>query len=220
MASNVPLTQPLNLRSDILMRFWHIDVADTEKYELYFQYYDAVCNRLRTSSEIVAMDATTHEDVFHVMDILWASGDFQTLTPPILRQALRGSTDDNSAGTQTQSPSDDMMNNTINLAIRLWLTMDIRARQFGGVGDVQWNDDAPLKDLVEQEFPKVKKGTGEIHTRDVLQDEEFTAPNLFRRRGIKTEFTEKLTNHLLYDPKAQTLMVYPLRHFLSLHRTW
>lgn len=221
---------------------------ETEKYELYFKYYDGVCKRLSTSIELFAMNAKTHEDVFHVMDVLWQSANIQKLTRRKLRQDLRqfaqpsadrfssedswvhspdplpssvaDSNDDSPAELQTPCPSDEMMNNTINLTLRLWLTIDIRARQFGGVGDVQWNDDSSLSDLINQQFSRVKKETGEMHNREVLLDEDFTAPNLFRRRGIKTEFTDKLTNHLLYDSKAQTLMVYPLRHCLGLHKNW
>lgn len=244
MASNVPLTKSLSLRSDILNRFWHINnVFDEEKYGLYFKYYDDVCHKLSTSSEIFAMSARTHEDVFHVMDALWKSTNKQTLTRRQIRQTLQNSTQpslDQSAkdNSRINSPeplpslSDDfqddssaeqqtsMINNTINLALRLWLTMDIRARQFGGVGDVQWDDDCSLRKFIDQEFPKGKKEMGMPHSRDVVLDEEFTAPNLFRRRGIKTEFTYKLTHHLLYDSKAQSLMVYPLRHCLNLHKMW
>lgn len=250
MASQVPLINSvLDLKSDILKRFWQIDVADTEKYELYFKYYDGVCNRLRTSTEISAMDAKTHEDVFLVMDVIWKSADIQTLTRRELRQALRNSTqpspdrsanvdsnvcspgpgpssvddsrNDISAEQLTRYLSDDMMNNTINLSLRLWLTVDIRARQFGGVGDVQWNDDVSLRNLIDQQFPTVDKGAGASQSgRDVSLDEEFNALNLLHRRGIKTEFTDTLTHHLLFDPKVKTLMVYPLRHCLTLHKTW
>lgn len=248
MRSKIPVFESLTHRSDILKRFWNVDVADTEKYELYFRYYDGVCRRLSTSSELSAMCADTHEDLFHIMDILWKVENVQALKRQGLREALRqfapaspaqltnpdlrmhsqdhlprsvdDSRDDSFTEQQTRTHSDEKLNNTINLVLRLWLTIDIRARQFGGVGDVQWNDESSLGDLINQKFPTAKKGTDEVQRRDVLLDEQFTAPNLFRRRGIKTEFTEKLSNHLIYDAKAQTLMVYPLRHFLNLHKTW
>lgn len=122
---------------------------------------------------------------------------------------------------QTISRSDEKMDNTINLALRLWLTIDIRARQFGGVGDIQYNDNSSLGDFIEQRFQTAKKPAGEVaQSRDVLLEEEFTAPNLFHRRGIKTEFTDKLSNHLIYDAKAEILIVYSLKHFLMLHKTW
>lgn len=248
MASKVLLIESLNSRSDILKRFWNRDVADTEKYELYFKYYDHVCSRLSTSSEIMAMNAKTHEDVFHVMDVLWHSADIKALTRQGLREALGhftppstdrstygdfwmpsshplsssadGSRADKSAEQQKRSRSDEMMDNTINLALRLWLTMDIRARQFGGVADVQWDENSSLSKFIDQQFPREKKWTSEVHSRDVWLDDRITAPSLFRRRGIKTQFTDKLTHHLFFDRKAQIMMIYPLRHYLSLHKTW
>lgn len=63
---------------------------------------------------------------------------------------------------QTISRSDEKMDNTINLALRLWLKMDIRARQFGGVGDIQYNDNSSLGDLIEQRFQTAKKPAGEV----------------------------------------------------------
>ena len=228
MASKALLIESPNSRSDILKRFFNRDVADTEKYELYFKYYDRVCSGLSSSSEYTAMNAKTHEDVFHVMDVLRYSPDIKALTRQEFRQALRRplsrssdvSRDDSSTQQQTRNRSDDMMDNSINLALRLWLTMDIRARQFGGVADVQWNENSSLSEFIDHNFPREKKWSNEVHSRDVWLDEKFTASSLFRRRGIKTQFTDKLTHHLFFDRKAQILMIYPLRHYLSLHRTW
>ena len=228
MAPDPLLTEPFKSRSDILKKFFNRDVADTEKYELYFKYYDRVCSRLRSSIEYVAMNAKTHGDVFHVMDVLQHSPDIKALTRQGLRQALRHplsrsadhSRDDSSDEQQTINCSDEMLDNTIDLALRLWLTMDIRARRFGGVADVQWNEDSSLSEFIDHNFPKEKKWSSKVHSSDVWLDERFTAPSLFLRRGIKTQFTDKLTHHLFFDRKAQILMIYPLRHYLSLHRTW
>lgn len=248
MASEVLILDSFAQRSDILYRLWRVTVTDTEKYELYFKYYDGVCSRLSTSREISEIFIETHEDLFHIMDVLWEFENISTLTRPSLRKALQqpaqpspdqstnfyprinspdhlprrvnDSKEYSSTQQRTTRRSDEKMDNTINLALRLWLTMDIRGRQFGGVGDIQWNDDSSLGDFIEKRFPTTEL-TGEVaQSRDVLLDEEFTAPNLFRRRGIKTKFTDKLSNHLIYDAKAETLMVYPLKQFLTLHKTW
>lgn len=64
---------------------------------------------------------------------------------------------------------------------------------------MQWNDISSLGDLINQKFLTAKKGAGEVQSRDVLLDEQFTAPNLFRRRGIKTEFTFKTLFKLTQD---------------------
>ncbi|MCJ1265928.1 hypothetical protein MMC22_005810 [Lobaria immixta] len=103
------------------------------------------------------------------MDVLWTFKNISTLTRPSLRNALQQPAQPSPAQSTnsylritTTSRSAEQMDNTIDLALRLWLTMDIQARQFGGIGNIQWNDDSSLGDFIEQRFRTAKKTTGEV----------------------------------------------------------
>ncbi|KAF3395394.1 hypothetical protein DPV78_008516 [Talaromyces pinophilus] len=143
----------------------------------------------RGGQDIEELRERTHEGIIQIIDTIWAlrhpTEGFNELT----RAAIRG-----------PSTDDLPINNSIHLALRLWLTLDIQhtnlpVRQ----SQISWDDNSTLTDFVFRQFNKrVEKlrSRSEVDDLDDNLAAEFNAHTLRSRRQIKTEFTYNLANHM------------------------
>lgn len=118
-------------------------------------------------------------------------------------------------------PSSDVqgkLNNSINLALRLFLTIDIREEVFAPASTtIQWDDTSTLQDLIERQFPGPRLlddgGKGRI-----VPGNDFTAVNLQRIGGVNLDWTCDIKEHLLFDREFRSLKVYTLKSCLYDHK--
>lgn len=121
-----------DLKREIVQRFWRRtkEEIDVEDYTSYFQYYYRTCEGLYLGlhSEADALVAQSHDHILIIVEALWNFIDNgQTCHRPKLRKQLEQKF--NHVG--KDNPNDQIrLNNSINLALRLWLTLEIRDSEF------------------------------------------------------------------------------------------
>jgi len=110
--------------------------------------------------------------------------------------------------------SEESLNRSIDLTLRLWLVLNIRAERFSpGVKAIQWNDTLSLPDFIANQFPQPK--SLQKHSDFVLPS-NFTAMNLRRYSGIKVAWTYSLNEHLVLDQNHRKLKIFPLKYYLQM----
>jgi hypothetical protein len=121
-----------------------------------------------------------------------------------------------------KSNSDTALNNSIDMAFRLWLMLNVRRFDQTLTPDtisLQWNDDDTLAQFVTQQFPEATEPMTSSASHRV--DADFTAVTLREHRGIDVVWTTSLEDHLRlkYDQKKKTarLRVFPFKRILVDH---
>ncbi len=207
---------PEHLRKEIVHRFWRRakDEIDLDDYVSYFDHYNATCETLYIGArcEADSMSASTHEHVLLIIDRIWSYIDQGTcINRPLLRESLSR---DSLSKTQFQQQADERINTSIDLALRLWLTMNIKKR---GVTPVirnnPWNDQSDLPAFIRTQF----QGPEIIRNINAPLVGVLTAVDLERTSGIRIKWTYHLEDHLLLDRVNRTLNVYPLDRVLQDH---
>ena len=209
-------SQEEHLRNDLVHRLWHRakDEIDLDDYVSYFDHYDETCRTLYIGArcEADSMSASTHEHILLIIDRIWSYIDQgMCIDRPLLRESLSR---DSLSKTQFQHQADERMNTSIDLALRLWLTMNIKKR---GVTPVirnnPWNDQSDLPAFILTQF----RGPEIVRNINAPLVGALTAVDLERTSGIRMKWTYHLEDHLLLDRVNRTLNVYPLDRVLQDH---
>jgi hypothetical protein len=115
-----------------------------------------------------------------------------------------------------QNHSEQSLNGTVSLALRLWLALNIREdRTAPGTRSVQWNDTVPLQDFIAEQFktPRLVREAGE-KSLDFILPSNFTAVNLRRFSGVKIDWVYDLNEHLELDGDHRRLKIFSLKYYL------
>lgn len=198
-----------HLRKEIVHRLWRRtkDEIDLDDYVSYFDHYDATCKALYIGArcEADSMSVSNHEHVLLIIDCIWSH---LTCGKGVFRRLLRESL----SKTHFKSQADERINISIDLALRLWLTMNIKKRGVTPViHDNPWNDESDLPAFIRAQFPGPDNGRN-INTPLVGT---LTAVELERTSGIQVKWTYNLEDHLLLDRVKRKLNVYPLERVLQ-----
>lgn len=111
--------------------------------------------------------------------------------------------------------NDATLNTSIDLALRLWLMLNVRKNRASRPSTVaiQWTDDDTLSDFVRQLFPESNEPMTSNSSHRV--DADFTAMGLRDYRNIKIVWTSSLEDHLRlqYDrgKKKMKCFIFPRR---------
>lgn len=115
--------------------------------------------------------------------------------------------------------SDTSLNNSIDMAFRLWLMLNVRRFDQTLTPDtisLQWNDDDTLAQFVTQQFPEATEPMTSNASHRV--DADFTAVTLREHRCVDVVWTTSLEDHLRlkYDRKKKKarLRVFPFKRIL------
>jgi hypothetical protein len=200
----------------IVKQFWAKDIPQgkAEAYRPYFRYYATECRRLRLgrlrlgiSNELgqsSAMVATTHGDILFIVSKLPLEKD---LSRPDLRASLRR---------HFPNGDDIGINRSIDFALRVWLTMNVREEcyrmQTPQTPTIQWDDESTLVNFIAQNFPEATTTASSLQL-----DHTFTAANINRLSGIDIEWTPCLADHLRFDKRRRSLRIYPFKQVLLDH---
>jgi hypothetical protein len=112
--------------------------------------------------------------------------------------------------------TEDSINRTIDLSLRLWLVINVRDDDFTpGIRSIQWDDSPSLQAFIASQFPKPRlfKELSEKMFDFVLPD-NFTIVKLKRYSGIKIDWTYDLSEHLDFDKDHRILKVFPLKSYM------
>ena len=133
---------------------------------------------------------------------------------PCVRTLLRGQA-------QFKDSEAIPLDNSINLALRLMLTLNARTNIVSrpDTAALQWNDEDTLEAFVTQQFPPTSES---MHSNaSHRMDDDFTAMALRKYRGVKITWTSSLEDHLRlkYNRKTKTkrLKVFPYKRLLIDH---
>jgi hypothetical protein len=148
------------------------------------------------------MAATKHKDIVLIVRILSLGGKYQR---PEVRNFLRQ---------QFPGAEDVALNRSIDFAMRVWLTMNVREERLHTphTPTMQWDDAITLEDFAARSFPQISSTNS---TATFVQlDHTFTAAKISRLTGINVSWTPCLADHLRFDPKFKILKIYPFKQIL------
>ena len=147
-----------------------------------------------------SLAAQSYEDIFHIVTVLRNNRDCKR---PKLRAMLA----------LTLHPTNSQgLNWSINLAIRLWLMINVQDPKFEGLRYeatcVDWDDQTTLRAFIESLFPKSQ---WKITAQTSRLGSSFTAAFMHRVCGLKIKWTTSIHDHLRLDRRRKTLMVFPYK---------
>jgi hypothetical protein len=228
MASSITMSPSNVLKRSILATFLQVskEEVQVEEYKSYFEYYQKQCRKsgsgLHTRDKLKAhvqdnarfgyvLDIT-HELVLAVVELIWKR---QQRNEPCYRVELQSSLASDEMFAQH---SKETVNQAIDLALRLWLALNIRQEgEFspGGAKSVQWDSNLPLHEFISHQFPEPRMIIGIGGKDDLTFPRNFTAMNLRRYSGIKVKWTSSLSEHLILDREHRMLKIFPLKRYLQ-----
>jgi hypothetical protein len=176
----------------------------------YLRYYEEQCSHALHSKSLNILIAT-HADVSDVI---------QKLKDPIktreqIVNLLRAQLPDPDA----RESEDEVLEEIVNLAVRLWLMIDVGKLQLSSVPGQKpllW-EEGTLKGFIEEYFGSP---TGSSPTRivRVKLDRLFTARNLERIAGLQIVWTDNLSDHLRLTMDDTQIAIYHHATFLVHHK--
>ena len=183
----------------------------TETLQDYYRYYIEELQLLQKgisaqSWQDRSLAAQSYEDVFHIVAVLRNN---RNSTRPEIRSLLEPA---------LQSTNNQSLNWSINLAIRLWLMINLQDPQFEGLRYeatcVNWNDQTTLRAFIEDLFPKSQWS---ITAQTSRLGHHFTVAFMHRVCGLNIKWTTSIHDHLRLDRRRKTLMVFKYKcHLIAL----
>ena len=198
------------VRQSIIHQLWpSVGPINLAGYSSYFNYYHRTCITFCLIKKSEAQDYAidTHEEILTILSCLQSrSRNGEGWTRGALREALREN--------YFPEKSDQSINASIDLTLRIWLTINIGAQCATFPGrSVSWNDHHSLSEVVRILF---KKSEVERSSQSDLWP-NLKAVDLDQFCGITIKFTSCLENHLRYHKDDKILEVYNLEKVLQGH---
>lgn len=190
--------------------FWsNISDAQIEALQSYYEYYIEELELLQKGISPGSWQATrlaikTFEDIVFVIETL---RHHKNSRRPVIQRDLL-----------SKIPPIDPYgaNCSINLALRLWLMVNVQEPEFMGlrsnVDSLQWNDEQPLSEFLHTQFPKAQWKTTAQSSR---LGPHFTAAFMNRVCALRIEWTTSLHDHLRLDLQRKALRVFPYKCHLQ-----
>ena len=209
--SGTPLNNRPGSRLEIARALFGSDFrqGQLDGLQQYFAYYGEELDLLhkgisKESWQTGGLAIKTHDDIFYVVDVLRRNPEFRR---PDFRQQL---------SERFKSSDDPSLDRSINLAIRLWLMINVQDAEFGGLRHeatlVQWDDESRLEEFLHSLFPHSR---WPISAQSSRLGPHFTAAFMQRVCRLSIEWTTSLYDHLLLDRRRKALKVYPYKCHLQ-----
>jgi hypothetical protein len=197
-----------------LATFLDIPESETslEGFSEFRSYYDRTCTALNEGNlpEAESMGPVQDEHIRLIVDLMSKEIIYgRPCQRKIFRVAL-------GKASQFSSHTEDSINRSIDLSLRLWLVLNVRDDDYApGVHSIQWDDSKSLQSFIASQFPKPRlfKELSEKMFDFVLPD-IFTIVKLKRYSGIKIDWTYDLSEHLDLDKDHRILKVFPLKAYM------
>ncbi|KAH7072577.1 hypothetical protein FB567DRAFT_480974 [Paraphoma chrysanthemicola] len=171
--------------------------------EPYFDYYIRQCHNALVDGGHHVL-TRTHQDIVDIARHIESNGTRDSIKVHLKSKFT----------TPNRPEEDSILNNTIDLAARLHLMVNVRSTRSFISGQMQLNwTNGGLKDCVSEHF----KESRVLGSDGIRLDTLFTAANLERIAGIRVRFTDNLADHLrLIDKDDKIVAVF--HHASFLHR--
>ena len=183
-----------------------------ERFAAYQSYHDRTWESLRHGfpPEAESMETVTDEHIHIIVKTISNTALKSLCQRADLREAL-------AKDSHFEHHSEESLNRTIDLALRLWLVLNIRDDEYApGAHSIQWEDGITLQTFIAQQFPKPRM-LRDLSERmfDFLLPDNFTMVKLKRYSGIKVHWTYDLSEHLDLDKDHRILKVFPLKYYVN-----
>jgi hypothetical protein len=185
------------------------DLAE-ESLDQYFQYYEQELRLLRLGTapstwQAGHLAATDHEDI---IEIVRALQQHRTEEKEVIQDKLSG---------RFPQADADCLERSIDLALRLWLLLNVRSLQFQSLRPlnscIQWPPACTLNAFVRNLFPSSRWA---VSAKESRLDVHFTAVAMVDICGIRIHWTPSLQDHLLLDRRHRILHIFPHKRVLEL----
>ena len=125
--------------------------------------------------------------------------------------------------THFQNSSQDHILRSMDLAIRLWMTLHLRSSDvpigplLSDMTTVEWKRKQSLRNLVAATFPRCRNdlALSAFHQNHI--DADFNIMNIRRLCRIQVHWTQNLKDHLRFDHSTRRLFIYPHKVCLLNH---
>jgi hypothetical protein len=184
---------------------------DLMTFQAYFRYYDSELAMLHFGSSPLSRQSTglaakTHEDILYIGTTLQHSGGESR---PAIRRSIRN---------RFRHAEDTALNRSIDLTMRLWLSLNVREEAFRlqspQTPALEWDDTSTLQDFLSSFFPVAQ---WHFQAREGRLHPYFTVANMIQICRLKLEWTDSLEDHLRLDRRQKVLRVYPYKCCLIAH---
>ena len=182
------------------------DVAALQQYFIYYhEELDLLCKGIAPDSwQVKSLGAKTFEDIFFIVGLL---RDSVHARRPELRRHL---------SLRLHSSDDVGLNRSINLAIRLWLMVNLQEPEFSGLRheatSIQWDDRRELLDFFQSLFPRSR---WPVNAQSSRLGPHFTAAFMQRVCDLSIQWTTSLHDHLRLDRSRKALKIFPYKCHLQ-----
>ncbi|KAK0651155.1 hypothetical protein B0T16DRAFT_403240 [Cercophora newfieldiana] len=112
-------------------------------------------------------------------------------------------------------PSEDKLMRSVDIAVRVWLTLDISSMDLRRPGLLTWSSTRTLSEVIHSHFHDLEREQCRDPTSDGNIDPDLNADYLVAYHGYTIVWTDNLASHLTIDWKHKTLTIY--EHKISLH---
>jgi hypothetical protein len=195
----LPRALPRAVKQEIIARLWtspqRFDI-DPDIYQAYFEYYEDACATFLGDEHA----ARTHEDIVRIVAYLNSNGSEE-------KSKIRTNL---SHAYPHLSNNVQRMDNSIELATRLWLMINIRSSTSNvSRSSLIWPESSSLAEVIRSRFGVIPPS----HPMSKLTFSRlFNAYNLERIGGFRILWTDNLLDHLALDDDGMSKAVYVYYH--------
>ncbi|KAK0634104.1 hypothetical protein B0T14DRAFT_420014 [Immersiella caudata] len=115
----------------------------------------------------------------------------------------------------TSEPSEDKLMRSVDIAVRIWLTLDISSLDLRRPGLLAWPAKRTLAEVIQSHFNSLEQEQCRTPVSDENIDPDLKADHLVAYHGYTIIWTDNLASHLTIDWKHKTITIY--EHKISLH---
>lgn len=197
----LPIALPGAVRQEIITRLWtspqRLDIeAEPHVYQAYFEYYENACATFLEDEHA----ARTHWDIVRIVSYLNSNGSEEK--SKIRTQLCHAY--------PHLSNDSRRMDNSIELAARLWLMINIRSStSIVSRSSLIWPESSSLAEVIRARFGTIPPFRP---TSKLTFSRLFNVCNLERIGGFRILWTDNLLDHLALDDDGMNKAVYVYYH--------
>jgi hypothetical protein len=207
----------LQVQSYVRDQFWPGTTTSLSEFTSYFRYFQWTLRVLLWPNVTVEKASFTIQKYQDLAIVVQCMKEHQRETRAEIAARLQHSF--------PQATNDHVLR-SMDLAIRLWLTLHIRSGDapigpfLSDVTIVEWRKKQPLRNLVAATFPRCRKNLISPVSQQSHIEPGFNIMNLRKICRIQVQWTQNLKDHLRLDRSSRTLHIYPHKVCLINHLEW
>ncbi|KAF5012916.1 hypothetical protein FDECE_1050 [Fusarium decemcellulare] len=179
-------------------------------FSAYFRLYDDLASRDYSFSYHHLPTPRTHQDVLY--------------TAELLRSNIQSTKEEATVHLHNDRTATGNVDNIINMAVQAMIMIDSAARDWhtadfvlGEYQPISWEPQESFASFVERSFPISRQPACTDSTNAIAHKSKLKAWKLQKRLGLRFLATDNLSEHLLLNPKKNTLYLFHQVAYLKAH---